>query len=117
VEVERPRVIEALERFRSGYRTKNLAGVAATFTALPADLRATMQKDFDRCIVYEVNFANLDVQLNPEATQATVDLRSTHICTPNSNDPQQTTNRQETYTLQRQGENWLIASVSSARAR
>jgi serine/threonine-protein kinase len=117
VDVERPRVIEAMERFRTGYRTKNLAGVAATFTTMPADLRATMQKEFERCLVYEVTFSGMQVELNPDATAATVNVRTAHTCTPNSNDPQTTVNRDEAFRLQRQGENWLIDSASSAPAR
>jgi hypothetical protein len=117
VEVERPRVIEAMERFRTGYRTKNLGAAAAVFTAMPANLRTTMEREFDRCLVYELTFSNMQVELNPDATQATVNVRAAHECTPNSNDPQTTVRRDETFTLQRTGENWLIDSVSSSPAR
>jgi hypothetical protein len=103
-----------MERFRSAYRNRDLDGVVAVFPSLPRDLRQNMQRAFASCVVYEVVFSNMQLELNPEATQAEVDARSAHTCTPNSNERQTTTSRDDVFTLQRQGDNWLIASVAAA---
>lgn len=114
MERERPRVVETMERFRAAYRTRNLDGVVAVFPSLPRDLRQNMQRAFTNCLLYEVTFSGMQVELNPEATQAQVDVRSAHMCTPNSNERQTTTSREDVFTLRKQGEGWLIDSVVPA---
>jgi serine/threonine protein kinase len=110
-EAERPRVVDTMERFRTAYRTKNLNGMAAIFPALPAGLRQNMQRAFATCLLYDVRFSDMQVELNPDATEAQVNVRSAHECTPNSNERQTTTTRDDAFTLQRQNDNWVIASV------
>jgi hypothetical protein len=110
-ETERPRVVDTMERFRTAYRTKNLNGMAAIFPALPAGLRQNMQRAFATCLLYDVRFSDMQVELNPDATEAQVNVRSAHECTPNSNERQTTTTRDDAFTLQRQNDNWVIASV------
>jgi hypothetical protein len=115
VEVERPRVVEAMESFRSAYRTKSLDGVAAVFPSLPRDLRQRMQAAFDRCLIYEVQFSDMQVELNRQATAATVNVTSAHTCTPNSNARQTTTTERDVFTLSRDGEAWRIDSLTRSR--
>jgi hypothetical protein len=111
IERERPRVVVAMERFRTAYRNRNLDGVVAVFPTLPRDLSQDMQRAFASCLLYEVMFSDMQVQLNPDATQAQVAVRSTHECTSQSNGRQTTTSRDDLFTLQRQRENWVIDSV------
>jgi hypothetical protein len=114
-DVERPRVVAALETFRSAYRTKNLSGVAAVFPSLPRDLRQRMQAAFKRCLLYDVRFSDMQVDLNPQATAAKVSVTSEHECTPNSNEPYSTTTEQDVFTLSRDGEAWRIDSLARSR--
>ena len=110
-ERERPRVVETMERFRTAYRTKNLNGIAGVFPSLPRDVRQDMQRNFTNCLLYDVTFSGMQVELNPDATQAQVNVRSAHQCTPNSNERQTTTTHDDAFTLQRQNNDWVIASV------
>ena len=84
--------------------------------SLPRDLRENMQSPFNRCLLYDMNFAGMDAKMNPDATQAQVDVRSVHECTPNSNEAQTKTSQHEVFTLQRHGEHWAIDSVQRAPA-
>lgn len=102
-------------RFRTAYRNRDLAGVDAAFPTLPRDTRQTMQRAFTNCIVYEVTFADMQVELNPaDPTRAEVDVRSIHTCTPNSGGRQTTTAQRDVFTLRKNGEAWVIDSASRA---
>lgn len=108
---ERPGIEAAMGRFRTAYRNRDLAGVDAAFPALPRDTRQTMQRAFTNCLVYEVTFADMQVELNPaDPTRAQVDVRSTHTCTPNSGGRQTTTTQRDVFTLRKNGEAWVIDS-------
>lgn len=112
LERERPRIEAAMERYRIGYRTRDLPAVAAAFPALPQNLRQTMQRTFTNCLVYEVIFDEMQVQLAAgNETLAEVTLRSTHTCTPQSSGPQTTTMQDETFALRKNGDAWVIDGV------
>ena len=71
-----------------------------------------MQRSFNNCLVYEVTFADMQVEMNPaNATLAQVDVRSTHTCTPNSEGQQTTTAQRDIFTLRKSGDTWRIDSA------
>ncbi|MBI2187827.1 MAG: serine/threonine protein kinase [Acidobacteria bacterium] len=118
LERERPAIEAAMERYRIAYRNRDLPAVAAAFPTLPADLRQTMQRTFKACLVYEVTFDGMQVQLAPGSeTQAQVTLRSTHTCTPQSGGPPTTATQSETFALQKNGDAWLIGGVKQSTNR
>ena len=119
LERERPAIEGAMERYRIAYRNRDLPAVATTFPMLSESMRRTMQYMFDSCLVYEVIFDGVQVRLsNDKETQAEVTLRSTHTCTPQSGGRQTTTTQDETFTLGKDGDGWVISGVkSSTRGR
>jgi serine/threonine-protein kinase len=115
LERERPGIEAAMGRFRTAYRNRNLEGVTEVFPTLPPETRQTMQRSFTNCLVYEVTFADMQVEMNPaDATLAQVDVRSTHTCTPNSGGRQTTTVQRDVYTLRKSGDTWRIDSAVRA---
>ena len=113
---ERPGIEAAMERYRIGYRNRDLRAVAAAFPTLPQELRQAMQRTFASCLVYEVTFDEVRVQMNPDDdARAEVALRSAHTCTPQSGGRQTTTAQDETFSLQKNGETWAIGGVTSSR--
>ena len=115
LERELPGIEEAMGRFRTAYRNRNLEGVTEVFPTLPGETRQAMQRSFSDCLVYEVTFADMRVELEPtDATQAQVDVRSTHICTPNSGGRQITTGQHDVFTLRKSGDGWRIDSAVQA---
>ncbi|MDA1184058.1 MAG: serine/threonine-protein kinase [Acidobacteria bacterium] len=109
---ERPGIQAAMERFRSAYRNRDLPGVMEAFPALPPEIELTMQRAFDDCLVYEVVFTDMQIELNPtEAEVAQVDLRSAHTCTPSSGARQTTSEHHELFALRKGGDAWLIDSA------
>ena len=102
-------------RFRTAYRNRNLEGVTERFPTLPGETRQAMQRSFSDCLVYEVTFADMRVELDPtDATLAQVDVRSTHVCTPNSGGRQTTTAHRDVYTLRKSGDAWRIDNAVQA---
>jgi ketosteroid isomerase-like protein len=117
LEQERPGIEAAMGRFRTAYRNRNLEGVAAVFPALPAETGQAMQRAFDDCLVYEVTFADMQVEVNlSDASLAQVDVSSTHVCTPNSGGRQTTTTQHDLFTLRKNGNEWRIDGVAPAPA-
>ena len=115
LERELPGIEEAMGRFRTAYRNRNLEGVTEMFPTLPGETRQAMQRSFSDCLVYEVTFADMRVELEPtDATQAQVDVRSTHICTPNSGGRQIITGQHDVFTLRKSGDGWRIDGAVQA---
>ena len=79
LERERPGIEETMGRFRVAYRNRNLEGVMGVFPTLPGETRQAMQRSFDDCLVYEVTFADMQVELDP--TDATLKRFSNRPCT------------------------------------
>jgi serine/threonine-protein kinase len=116
LEQERPAIEAAMERYRLAYRNRDLEAVTTEFPTLPASLRQTMQRTFKGCLVYEVVFDGVQVQLAAQSdAEAEVALRSTHTCTPQSGGPQTVSAQNETYTLRKDGEAWVIDGVKTSR--
>jgi hypothetical protein len=114
LEVERPAIEAAMERFRIGYRNRDMDAVLAAFPGLPAPVRQTMQRAFDNCIVYEVTFDQMNVALAPaDAAAAEADVRSTHTCTPQSGGRQTTAMQHEVYRLRKSGEGWVLSALTN----
>ena len=111
LEVERPAIEAAMERFRVGYRNRDMDAVLAAFPELPAAVRQTMARAFDTCIVYEVTFDQMNVAL-PDTAAAEADVRSTHTCTPQSGGRQTTATQHEVYTLRKDGAGWIVSGVT-----
>lgn len=115
LEVQRPGIDAAMERYRGGYRNRDLAAVTAVFPALPPQLKQEMQKTFASCLLYEVVFADMAVMLtSSDNAHAEVDVRSTHTCTPQSGGYQTTRTQRDVFTLEKQGDSWLITGVRAA---
>jgi hypothetical protein len=115
--VERPRIITAMADYRSAYRNRNLAGLEKVFPDLPADTRRAMQQAFTDCLVYEVQFENLEVAFDAaDPNNATVEVRSTHTCTPNSGGRQTNASHHEVFSLKKMGDAWLIAGATPVSA-
>ena len=115
LEVERPAIEAAMERFRIGYRNRDMDAVLAAFPGLPADERQTMQRTFDDCIVYEVTFDQMNVTLTAaDAAVAEADVRSTHTCTPQSGGRQMTATQHDVYTLRKTGDAWIVSGLADA---
>ena len=115
LEVERPAIESAMERFRVGYRNRDMDAVLAAFPELPAPVRQTMQRSFDNCIVYEVTFDQMNVALaQADAAMAEADVRSTHTCTPQSGGRQTTAMQHEVYRLRKNGDGWVLSGLTNA---
>ena len=115
LERERPGIEAAMERFRTAYRNRNLEGVTEVFPTLPGETGQAMQRSFDDCLVYEVTFADMQVEMNlTDATQAQVDVRSTHTCTPNSGGRQTIAGQHDLFSLRKSGDDWRIDSAVPA---
>jgi serine/threonine-protein kinase len=113
LEQELPLIEAAIERFRIGYRNRDLRAVVAAFPTLPADVRRTMEQTFDECLVYEVIFDGVAIT-GADSTAARADVTSTHTCTPQSAAPDRTTRQHNIYTLKKNGEDWSIDRVTPA---
>jgi serine/threonine protein kinase len=110
---ERPGIEAAMERFRSAYRNRDLPGVMDAFPTLPPENELTMQRAFQDCLVYEVIFADMQIEMNPvDAALAHVDLRSAHTCTPNTGGRQSTTDHHDLFTLRKGGDTWRIDTAT-----
>lgn len=115
LERERPGIEAAMGRFRTAYRNRNLEGVTEVFPTLPLATGQAMQRSFDDCLLYEVTFADMQVEMNPtDATLAQVDVRSTHTCTPDSGGRQITTAQRDVFILRKSGDTWRIDSAVRA---
>ena len=113
LEQARPGIEAAMERFRAGYRNRDLDAVRATFPTLPEDVERAMQRMFRDCLLYEVTFDQMSVELAaPDSSTARADVRSTHTCTPQSAGRQRIAAHHDNYTLKKHGDHWIIEGFS-----
>jgi ketosteroid isomerase-like protein len=109
----RPGIEAAMERFRAGYRNRDLNAVRTAFPTLPQDVERTMQQSFRDCLLYEVTFDQMSVELTAtDSSTARADVRSTHTCTPKSPGRQRIAAHHDNYTLRKEGERWTIEGLS-----
>jgi len=113
LERERPGLRAAMERFRIGYRNRDMDAVVAAFPTLPRDLRQRFDRTFRDCLVYEVTFDQMTLTLAPsDFMTAEAEVYSTHTCTPQSGAREVTGSEHNVYTLQKNGKDWVISGVS-----
>jgi len=113
LERERPGIEAAMERFRVGYQNRSMPAVSAVFPALPGETRAAMQREFTACLVYEVTFDEMQVEMAPaDESLAHVNVSSTHVCTPKSGARQTTSTQREVFTLRKKADSWSIERVT-----
>jgi serine/threonine-protein kinase len=114
LERERPGIEAAMERYRIAYRNRDLPAVTTAFPTLSESMRRTMQRTFDGCLVYEVIFDGVQVQVTADSDRrAEVTLRSTHTCTPQSGGRQTTITQDEIFTLRKDADTWVISGVKA----
>jgi serine/threonine protein kinase len=117
IERERAGVAAAMERFRIGYRNRDLEAVRMAFPGLRPDAERAMARTFADCLVYEVIFDEVTLVLtSADSAVAQADVRSTHTCTPQSTGPQKSTVHHDVYTLGKHGDTWVIDDVESTPA-
>jgi serine/threonine protein kinase len=117
LERERPGLQAAMERFRIGYRNRDMDAVVAAFPMLPRYLRQRLERTFRDCLVYEVTFDQMTLTLAPtDVMTAEADVFSTHTCTPQSGAREVTGGEHNVYTLQKNGKDWVISEVSSQQS-
>ncbi|NOT28355.1 MAG: serine/threonine protein kinase [Acidobacteria bacterium] len=115
LERERPAINEALERFRSAYRTRDMAAMLLVFPTIPSQAESAMQRTFNTCLVYEVTYDGVRVGMDPgDETLATADVRSSHTCTPKSGGRESTTDKHDLISLRKDGDTWLVDGTSQA---
>ena len=103
-----------MERFRIGYRNRDLEAVRIVFPGVPPDLERAMARTFTDCLVYEVIFDEMALMLaSVDSPIAQADVRSTHTCTPQATGRQKTTVHHDVYTLGKHGDRWMIDGVES----
>ena len=114
IERERGGVAAAMERFRIGYRNRDLEAVRMAFPGLRPDAERAIARTFADCLVYEVIFDEVSLVLtSADSAVAQADVRSTHTCTPQSTGPQKSTVHHDVYTLGKHGDRWMIDGVES----
>ena len=117
IERERGGVAAAMERFRIGYRNRDLEAVRMAFPGLRPDAGRAIARTFADCLVYEVIFDEVSLVLtSADSAVAQADVRSTHTCTPQSTGPQKSTVHHDVYTLGKHGDTWVIDDVESTPA-
>ena len=115
IEQERPAINEALERFRSAYRTRDMAAMLMVFPTISGQTEAAMRRTFNTCLVYEVTYDGVRVGMDPDdETLAMADVRSSHTCTPKSGGRQTTTDKHDLISLRKDGDTWLVDGTSEA---
>jgi serine/threonine protein kinase len=114
---ERADIEVAMGRFRTAYRNRDLQSIRDVFPMLRPETELNMQRAFEDCLVYEVTFTGMQIEINlTDAALAHVDLRSAHTCTPNSGARQSTTEHHDLFTLRKSGDGWQIDSATPAPA-
>jgi serine/threonine protein kinase len=117
IERERAGVAAAMERFRIGYRNRDLEAVRMAFPGLRPNAERAMARTFADCLVYEVIFDEVTLVLtSADSAVARADVRSTHTCTPQSTGPQKSTVHHDVYMLGKHGDTWVIDDVESTPA-
>jgi serine/threonine protein kinase len=113
LELERPGIEAAMERFRIGYQNRDLRAVRVAFPLLPRDSQRSMQQTFNDCLVYAVTFDRMSLELTlSNSAVARADVVSTHTCTPQSGGPEITAKQHGIYALTKNGDAWIIEDVT-----
>jgi serine/threonine-protein kinase len=115
LERERPGILQALSRYQSAYRERNVKSLVAVYPGLPREARQALERAFGKdCRDYDVTFGNLQLALNEEdPTYATVTVRSVYTCQPKTAQAAQPQAVQDVFVLRKIGDGWLIDSVGT----
>jgi serine/threonine-protein kinase len=118
LERERPGILQALNRYQSAYRERNVKSLVAVYPSLPRESRQALERAFGRdCRDYDVTFGNLQLALNAEdPTYATVTVRSVYTCQPKTAQAAQPQAVQDVFVLRKLGDGWLIDSIGAMDA-
>ena len=118
LERERPGILQALNRYQSAYRERNVRSLASVYPGLPRESRQALERAFNRdCRDYDVTFGNMQLALNAEdPTYATVTVRTVYTCQPKTAQAAQPQAVQELFVLRKLGEGWLIDSAGTMDA-
>jgi serine/threonine-protein kinase len=118
VERERPGILQALNRYQSAYRDRNVKSLLAVYPSLPRESRQALERAFSRdCRDYDVTFGNLQLALNADdPTYATVTVRSVYTCQPKTAQAAQPQAVQDVFVMRKLGDGWLIDSIGTMNA-
>ena len=118
LERERPGILQALTRYQSAYRERNVKSLVAVYPGLPREARQALERAFGKdCRDYDVTFGNLQLALNQEdPTYATVAVRSVYTCQPKTAQAAQPQAVQDVFVLRKLGDGWLIDSIGTMDA-
>jgi eukaryotic-like serine/threonine-protein kinase len=118
LERERPGILQALTRYQSAYRERNVKSLVAVYPGLPRESRQALERAFGRdCRDYDVTFGNVQLALNADdPTYATVTVRSVYTCQPKTAQAAQPQAVQDVFVLRKLGDGWLIDSVGTMDA-
>jgi serine/threonine protein kinase len=118
LERERPGILQALTRYQSAYRERNVKSLVAVYPGLPRESRQALERAFGRdCRDYDVTFGNLQLALNADdPTYATVTVRSVYTCQPKTAQAAQPQAVQDVFILRKLGDGWLIDSIGTMEA-
>jgi hypothetical protein len=106
---ERPGLIAALGRFQAAYRDRDINAVIQVYPSLQREARQALQRSFENCRVYDVQFDDMRFLIDPsEPTTAQVNVRSTYTCTPRTGQRPVSAPQQDVFTLRKRAEVWLI---------
>jgi hypothetical protein len=115
---ERPGILQALNRYQSAYRERNVKSLMAVYPSLPRESRQALERAFSRdCRDYDVTFGNIQLALNADdPTYATVTVRSIYTCQPKTAQAAQPQSVQDVFVMRKLGEAWLIDSIGTIDA-
>ena len=118
LERERPGILQALTRYQSAYRERNVKSLVAVYPGLPRESRQALERAFGRdCRDYDVTFGNVQLALNADdPTYATVTVRSVYTCQPKTAQAAQPQAVQDVFVLRKLGDGWLIDSIGTIDA-
>ncbi len=115
---ERPGILQALNRYQSAYRERNVRSLVSVYPSLPRETRQALERAFSRdCRDYDVTFGNMQLALNgDDPSYATVTVRTIYTCQPKTAQAAQPQAVQELFVMRKLGEGWLIDSAGTMDA-
>ena len=109
---ERPALVAALGRFQAAYRDRDINAVLQIYPSLQREARQALQRSFDNCRAYDVQFDDMRFLIDPsEPTTAQINVRSTYICTPRTGQRAVSAAQRDVFTLRKRGDLWVIENT------
>ena len=118
LERERPGILQALNRYQSAYRERNVKSLVSVYPSLPRETRQRLERAFSRdCRDYDVTFGNMQLALDADnPTLATVTVRTVYTCQPKGAQGPQSQAVQDVFAMRKLGDGWLIDSAGTMDA-